>query len=50
MAYVRPNSLAAIAGLQKGDVIITINYNLIYKRTLQEINALFKCEKEKKSL
>jgi C-terminal processing protease CtpA/Prc len=40
---------APLAGLQKGDVIITINYNPIYKRTLQEINALFKSEEEKKN-
>ncbi|MFV8363465.1 PDZ domain-containing protein [Flavobacterium sp. ZT3P35] len=47
IAYVRPNSPAAIAGLQKGDGIITINNNPTYKRTLQEINTLFKTEEEK---
>ena len=48
IAYIRPNYPAAIAGLQKGDVIITVNYNPVYKRTLQEINALFKSEEKKR--
>jgi C-terminal processing protease CtpA/Prc len=43
---VRPNSKAAIAGLQKGDVIITINYNPIYK--LHKRSTLFKSEEEKR--
>ena len=47
IAYVRQNSPAANAGLQKGDVIILINNNPIHKLSLQEINALFKEEEEK---
>lgn len=47
IVYVRPNSTAANAGLQKGDVIKTINSNPTYKRTLQQINDLFKTEQEK---
>lgn len=44
---VRKNSPAAISGLQKGDVIISINKNPGYKYSLQEINSLFKSEEEK---
>ncbi len=47
IAYVRQNSPAANAGLQKGDIIILINNNPIHKLSLQEINALFKEEEEK---
>ncbi|MFV7234713.1 aspartyl protease family protein [Flavobacterium sp. ZB4R12] len=43
---VRKNSPAANSGLQKGDVIISINKNLGYKYSLQEINSLFKSEEE----
>lgn len=42
IANVRKNSPAAIAGLQKGDLIISINTIVPYKYTLQEINTLFK--------
>jgi hypothetical protein len=44
---VRKNSPAANSGLQKGDVIISINKNPGYKYSLQEINSLFKSEEEK---
>ena len=44
IANVRGSSPAAIAGLQKGDVIILINKNPAYKYSLQEINTLFKSE------
>jgi hypothetical protein len=43
---VRKNSPAANSGLQKGDVIISINKNPGYKYSLQEINSLFKSEDE----
>ncbi|MFV5696122.1 PDZ domain-containing protein [Flavobacterium sp. LB3P122] len=44
---VRKNSPAANSGLQKGDIIISINKNPGYKYSLQEINSLFKSEEEK---
>lgn len=47
IAYVRENSPAANAGLQKGDIIILINNNPLHKLSLQDINALFKTEEEK---
>ncbi|MDI1307198.1 MAG: aspartyl protease family protein [bacterium] len=47
IANVRKNSPAANSGLQKGDVIVSINKNFGYKYTLQEINSLFKSEDEK---
>lgn len=43
---VRKNSAAEKCGLQKGDVIITINGNKPYKYTLQQINNLLKSEEE----
>ncbi|MEO8239071.1 MAG: PDZ domain-containing protein [Flavobacterium sp.] len=43
---VRKNSVAEKCGLQKGDVIITINGNNPYKYTLQQINNLLKSEEE----
>lgn len=46
IAYIRKNSPAANAGLQKGDIIITINRNPAYKYTLQEIYSFFKSEEE----
>ncbi|TDD74022.1 PDZ domain-containing protein [Flavobacterium caseinilyticum] len=47
IAYIRENSPAANSGLQKGDIIITINRNPAYKYTLQEIYSFFKSEDEK---
>jgi hypothetical protein len=47
IAYIRNNSPAANSGLQKGDIIITINRNPAYKYTLQEIYSFFKSEEEK---
>lgn len=44
---VRKNSPAAVAGLQKGDVIISINKIPAYNYSLQKINALFKSEDER---
>jgi C-terminal processing protease CtpA/Prc len=46
IAYVRPNPPAAIAGLQKGDVIITINYNPIYKKLTRDQRS-FRSEEER---
>ena len=47
IAHVRKNSPAAIAGLQKGDIIVSINNNTPYKYSLQEINSLFKSVEDK---
>lgn len=47
IANVRKNSPAALSGIQKGDVIITINKSKGYRYTLQEINALLKSEEGK---
>lgn len=43
---VRKNSAAEKCGLQKGDVIVTINGNNPYKYTLQQINNMLKSEEE----
>ncbi|MCI9845912.1 PDZ domain-containing protein [Flavobacterium pectinovorum] len=43
---VRKKSAAEKCGLQKGDVIISINNNKPYKYTLQQINNLLKSEEE----
>jgi hypothetical protein len=43
---VRKNSPASISGLQKGDVIISINKIPAYKYSLQNINALLRSEDE----
>lgn len=47
IANVRKNSPAAESGLQKGDVLISINGTIGYKYQLQEINALLKSEEGK---
>lgn len=46
IANVRKNSPAFVAGLQKGDVIISINGNPSYKYSLQQMNAFLKSEEE----
>ncbi len=46
LAHVRKNSLAALSGLQKGDIIIKINQKPGYEFTLEKINALLKSEDE----
>jgi hypothetical protein len=47
IANVRKNSPAAMAGLQKGDIIILINNTAAYKYSLEKVNSLFKSEEEK---
>ena len=46
IANVRKNSPAFVAGLQKGDLIISVNGNPAYKYSLQQINAFLKSEEE----
>lgn len=46
IANVRKNSPAAISGLQKEDVIVSINGRPGYEYTLEKINALLKSEDE----
>lgn len=41
---IRKNSAAERCGLQKGDIIVSINKTVPYKFTLQQINALLKSE------
>ena len=43
----REDSTAALSGLQKGDIIVSINKVKAYRYTLQEINSLLKPEEEK---
>lgn len=47
ISNIRKDSPAANSGLQKGDIIISINNNKGYKYSLQEINSLLKSEEEK---
>ncbi|OXG06207.1 hypothetical protein BC749_102132 [Flavobacterium araucananum] len=43
---IRKNSTAEKCGLQKGDIIVSINNNVPYKYTLQQINMLLKSEED----
>lgn len=43
---IRKNSAAEKCGLQKGDIIVSINKNAPYKYTLQQINNLLKSEED----
>ena len=43
---IRKNSAAEKSGLQKGDIIVSINKNAPYKYTLQQINTLLKSEQD----
>ncbi|PWB24430.1 PDZ domain-containing protein [Flavobacterium sp. HTF] len=43
---IRKRSAAEKCGLQKGDIIVSINNNLPYKYSLQQINALLKSEED----
>lgn len=47
ITYIRKDSPAEIAGLKSGDIILSINDNLIYKYSLQEINELLKSDDDK---
>lgn len=47
IANIRKKSPAENSGLQKGDIIISINKNPAYKYTLQQINLLLKSEEDK---
>jgi len=44
IANVRNNSSAAVSGLQKGDVLVSINGIPAYKYSLEKINSLLKSE------
>lgn len=46
IANVRNNSSAAISGLQKGDVLVSINGVPAYKYSLEKINSILKPEEE----
>lgn len=43
---IRKNSAAEKCGLQKGDIIVSINKNAPYKYSLQQINNLLKSEED----
>ena len=47
IANLRKNSPAANCGLQKGDIIVSINKEKGYKYSLQQINTLLKSEDDK---
>ncbi|WP_310557706.1 PDZ domain-containing protein [Flavobacterium sp.] len=46
IANVRKNSPASVSGLQKGDVIVSINQKPGYEFTLEKINSVLKSEEE----
>lgn len=46
ISNVRKNSPAALSGLQKGDIIVSINNKQAYGFTLEKINSLLKSEDE----
>jgi len=43
---IRKNSAAEKCGLQKGDIVVSINNNVPYKYSLQQINSLLKSEED----
>jgi hypothetical protein len=47
ITYVRPNSPAELAGIQKGDKIIRIDGDDVYKFSLSEVNQLLQTEEGK---
>lgn len=47
ITYIRKDSPAAVAGLKSGDIILSINDNLIYKYSLLDINELLKSDDDK---
>ncbi len=47
IANVRKNSSAGVSGLQKGDVLVSVNGIPAYKYSLEKINSLLKSEDEK---
>lgn len=47
IANIRKNSIAESSGLQKGDIVVSINNSPAYKYTLQEINEILKSEEGK---
>jgi hypothetical protein len=46
IANVRKNSPAFASGLEKGDIIVSINGNSSYKYSLQQVNSFLKSEEE----
>ena len=47
IANVRKNSPAALSGLQKGDIVVSINSMPAYRYSLEKINELLKSEEER---
>lgn len=46
VANVRGNSITAVSGIEKGDVLLSINKIPVYRYSLEEINSIFRSEKE----